>query len=286
MTTVVSLINMKGGVGKTTLAAQLSHAADTQGFRTLAVDLDPQANLSQSLLTPEKYVKHLREKKPTIVQLFEQYFPPSEEYANPRPVDVHDVIMKRAGYWSRTKFDLIPSRLELAHTLKNPTGKERRLARALTKVADEYDLILIDCAPTESILTEAAYFASRYVLVPVKPEYLATIGLPLLVRSIREFKFENADHALDICGIVFNHSSSYSDGPEGKRSIKEVQTEAQKNSWHIFETHVRYSASYPKAAREGAPIESTSYVRYEVTSEFARFVKEFFNTIGLSKVNS
>lgn len=281
----VSIINMKGGVGKTTLAAQLAHAADRKNFRTLAVDLDPQANLSQALLTPEKYVKHLRDKKPTIVQIFEHYFPPSENFASPQPVDIHKIILKKTGYWSDTTLDLIPSRLELSHTLKNPTGKERRLARALSKIANEYDLILIDCAPTESILTEAAYHASRYTLVPVKPEYLATIGLPLLERSIQEFKFENADHELEICGIVFNHSSSYSDGPEGQKSVKEVQVEAKKNDWPVFETHVRYSASYPKSAREGAPIESTSYVRYEVTTEFSHFVNEFFKAIKLQKVD-
>jgi len=283
MAVSVSLINMKGGVGKTTLAAQLAHATASKGFRTLAVDLDPQANLSQALLSPEKYVRHLREKKPTIVQIFEQYFPPTEESTSPRPLDVREIILKKVGYRSRQAFDLVPSRLELAHTLKNPTGKERRLARALAKVADEYDLILIDCAPTESILTEAAYHASRYVLVPVKPEYLATIGLPLLGRSIQEFKYENADHQIDICGIVFNHSSSYSDGPEGRSSIKEVQTVAKNNGWHVFETHVRYSASYPKAAREGTPIHRTSYVRWEVTTEFEQFVDEFISTIGLSK---
>ena len=77
MAIVVSLINMKGGVGKTTVGVQLAHAADTKNFRTLAVDLDPQANLSQSLLTPAKYVKHLQQKKPTIVQLFDMYSPPT-----------------------------------------------------------------------------------------------------------------------------------------------------------------------------------------------------------------
>ena len=116
--------------------------------------------------------------------------------------DVNDVIVKNVG--RSPKLDLIVSRLELSHTLKNPTGKERRLAKALAKIADKYELILIDCAPTESILTDAAYHASRYALVPVKPEFLATIGLPLLARSIQEFNFENGDHALDICGIVFN----------------------------------------------------------------------------------
>ncbi|HEV2234173.1 MAG TPA: ParA family protein [Terriglobia bacterium] len=283
MTIAVSLINMKGGVGKTTLAAQLAHAAGNKNIRTLAVDLDPQANLSQALLSPEKYVKHLRDKKPTIVQLFDQYFPSSDEYSSPRPVEIEDMIIKKAGYWANTTLDLIPSRLELSRTLKNPTGKERRLARGLAKLAGEYELILMDCAPTESILTEAAYHASRYALVPVKPEFLATIGLPLLARSIQEFKFENADHELDICGIVFNHSAQYSDGPEGKKSIKEVQSEAKKHGWHVFGTHVRYSRSYAKAAREGTPIGRTSYARWDVGAEFSRFVEEFFNSINLSK---
>ncbi len=277
----VSLINMKGGVGKTTIAAQLAHAAARRDIRTLVVDLDPQANLSQSLLSPERYVKYLRDKKPTIVQIFEQYFPPTDVSSSPQPLDIDQVILKKIGY--SDKLDLIVSRLELSHTLKNPTGKERRLAKALTRVADDYDVILIDCAPTESILTEAAYHASRYALVPVKPEYLATIGLPLLARSIQEFKYDNSDHAMDICGIVFNHSSSYTDGPEESRSIKEVQAEAKKNRWPLFETHVRYSRSYAKAAREGTPIGSTSHVRWHVSGEFSRFVDEFFRAIGLTQ---
>lgn len=277
----VSFINMKGGVGKTTLASQVAHAADRANFKTLVVDLDPQANLSQSLMTPRKYVNHLNKKLPTIVQIFDQYIPPTEENESPKPIDIHDIILKKAGYWTSSTLDLIPSRLELSRVLKNPTGKERRLAKALAKVSNEYDLIIIDCAPTESILTEAAYFASRYVIVPVKPEFMATIGLPLLARSMEEFQLENDDHEISICGIVFNHSSSYDTGPEGRTSIEEVADVANEREWNIFNTHVRYSASYPKAAREGSPIGQTSYVRYEVTSEFKKFEKEFFDTIGL-----
>ena len=283
MTVTVSLINMKGGVGKTTLSAQLAHAADRLGFRTLVVDLDPQSNLSQAILSPEKYVKLLKDKKPTISSLFESYLPPMDGSGSSKPVNINDVIIKKAGYWGETTLDLIPSRLELSHTLKNPTGKERRLAKALSKISEQYDLILLDCPPTESILTDAAYHSSRYVLVPVKPEFMATIGLPLLTRSINEFKYENSDHDLDICGVVFNHSSSYSEGPEGRQSIKEVQAEATKNGWNIYNTHVRYSASYPKSAREGTPIGVTSYVRWEVTTEFSKFVDEFLKSVGLGK---
>lgn len=277
----VSLINMKGGVGKTTLAAQLAHTADTKRLRTLAIDLDPQANLSQALMGARGYVEHLNQKKPTIVNLFEQYLPPTISSPSPTKCTINDVIIKNAGYWSNTMLDLIPSRLELSNTLKNPTGKERKLAKALTSVVDNYDLIIIDCAPTESILTDAAYHASRYALVPVKPEFLATIGLPLLANSVLEFKSENSDHALDICGIVFNHSSSYSDGPETSASVREVTEEAKKNGWHIYDTHVRYSRSYAKAAREGTPIGSTSHVRTNVPRQFSSFTQEFFKSIGI-----
>lgn len=191
----VSLINMKGGVGKTTLAAQLAHTADTKRLRTLAIDLDPQANLSQALMGARGYVDHLNQKRPTIVNLFEQYLPPTISSPSPTKCTIDDVIIKGAGYRSNTMLDLIPSRLELSNTLKNPTGKERKLAKALASVVENYDLIIIDCAPTESILTDAAYHASRYALVPVKPEFLATIGLPLLANSVLEFKAENSDHA-------------------------------------------------------------------------------------------
>lgn len=279
--TVVSLINMKGGVGKTTLATQLAHAADKRDLKTLAIDLDPQANLSQALLGPHRYVAHLNKKLPTIVNIFEQYVPPTVTAPSPSKLAIEDTIIKKAGYWSDSTLDLIPSRLELANTLKNPTGKERRLAKALAKVSGLYDLVLIDCAPTESILTEAAYHCSRYALVPVKPEFLATIGLPLLAKSISEFVDENGDHDLNICGIVFNHSSSYSDGPETAASIAEVKGEAKKHGWHIYDTRVRYSRSYAKAAREAAPIGSTSHVRTNVPAQFSVFANEFFQSIGI-----
>ena len=72
MATAVSLINMKGGVGKTTLAAQLAHAAANDNLRTLAVDLDPQSNLSHSVMGVRNYVKHLQDGRPTVAQITER----------------------------------------------------------------------------------------------------------------------------------------------------------------------------------------------------------------------
>ena len=283
MAVTVSLINMKGGVGKTTMASQLAHAADIDNLRVLAVDLDPQSNLSQSVMGPRDYVNHLEGKRPTIAQVFDEYIPAGVEHGSPRPINLDNVIVKNAGYWSNSTLDLVPSRLELSRTLKNPTGKERRLAKALAQISDRYDLVLIDCAPTESILTDAAYFASRYVIVPIKPEFMATIGLPLLARSIREFQLENDDHTIEIAGLVFNRSSTYADGPEGRSSIKEVREQARIHGWHIFQNQVRYSASYPRAAREGTPLGQTSYAHYYVIDGFNLLKDEIFEKLGIGR---
>jgi chromosome partitioning protein len=271
---------MKGGVGKTTLAMQMAmYAAFNR--RVLAVDLDPQANLSQALLGVTKYVDHLSKRKPTIVQIFEGYIPSTGTTAAPVPVEVDDVILSKVRDYRDGYLDLIPSRLELSQTLRNPAGKERRLAKALAKLADRYDAIFIDCAPTDSVLTDAAYFASRHVLIPIKPEYMATVGLPLLARSLTNFKGENDDHVIDICGIAFNHSD-YQVGPESRTSISDVKTFARKNGWPVFENEVRYSRSFAKAAREGATIGRTSYVRVETTLAFRALRDEFFTAIGLT----
>lgn len=279
----VSIINMKGGVGKTTLAMQIALAADAFNFRVLAVDLDPQSNLSQALLGAKQYRDHLREEKPTVIQILDGYMPTTSTKTSPTLIPIESIILRGVGSYRQSTLDLIPSRLELSDSLRNPTGKERRLAKALAKLSEKYDLIIIDCAPTDSILTDVAYHASRYVLIPIKPEFMATIGLPLLAKSLDRFKAENEDHAIDICGIVFNHSSSYSSGPEGRRAIREVTEFADSQKWPVFETHVQYSASYPKAARESSAIGHTSHVRSQTKMGFQKLRDELFKAIGLSR---
>lgn len=281
----VSLINMKGGVGKTTIASQMAHDA-SRDMKVLAIDLDPQSNLSQSIMGIQAYVSLLKNNRPTIAQIFEEYIPAGGGHDSPRPVHFEEVIVRNAAYWSNSKLDLIPSRLELSRTLRNLSGKERRLAEALAQVSHRYDLILIDCAPTESILTDAAYFASRYVIVPVKPEFMATIGLPLLARSLAAFQTENEDHSIEIAGLVFNHSSAYSSGPERQQSIAEVRKDAKKYGWHIFENQLKYSASYPRASREGESLARTPHSRWYVVAEFEQLKKEIFERLGIGRRTS
>ena len=87
----VSVINMKGGVGKTTIAAMLCWRAARSGRNILAVDLDPQANLSQALMGDRRYRQFLNDRSPSIVEVFEGYRPPSGNRAAPGPLDVDNV---------------------------------------------------------------------------------------------------------------------------------------------------------------------------------------------------
>lgn len=138
--------------------------------------------------------------------------------------------------------------------------------------------MLIDCAPTESILTHVAYQASRYVLVPVRPEYFATIGFPLLSESLEDFRKGNRGHAIDVAGVVINnwtyHYSGNRGGPERWRSIKEIQQESKKNGWHVFKTQIPHSRGFPKIMRG-------DFNYLGDAPRFYDFAKEFFDYLGL-----
>lgn len=270
---------MKGGVGKTSLAMQAAMYAAWAGKRVLAIDLDPQSNLSQALLTPDRYVKHINAGKPTVVNLLEDYLPAGSATGSPQPITIHDVIVKQV--WSpQVHLHLVPCRLELSRVLRNPAGKERRLSKALAKISDDYDLVIIDCAPTDSVLTDIAYFASRFVVVPVKPEFLASIGLPLLQRSLDRFKTDNEDHTIEMAGVVFNHGD-YQPGPESNKSVREVRTLSLQYKWPIFGGEIPHSKAIPKSAREGSVVAATSYARSTIKVAMRNFCTELFAKIGV-----
>lgn len=277
----VSIINMKGGVGKSTLTVNLAWnfaAVNIWLKKVLVVDLDPQFNASQYLLGVNQYAEILKQGKPTTWEILEQNI--DTPMGKSKILNPHDPIHNVVEFIGGSRIDLIPSRLELAFSLKNPgQNKERQLSKLLAKIEHEYDLILIDCAPTESVLTTSAYLSSDYLLVPVKPEYLSAIGLPLLVNSMNDFKNVYENRNLNLAGVVFNAGAdSY---PEETHSIKIVQDIAAQHGWYVFQSKVPYSKSFPKGAREGKPILTTSYARSKQKLRFIGFARELAQRINL-----
>ena len=148
---------------------------------------------------------------------------------------------------------LIPSRFDFSDNLIDALKPDQTaLARIIARGARDTALVVIDCAPTESIFTRAAYHACRYIVVPVRPEYFATIGFPLLNDSLADFRRHNPAHRIDVVGVVVNNAFYHGGndgGPEKSRSMTDIRNEAATNGWQIFKTEMQHSRGYPKIMR-------------------------------------
>lgn len=275
---VVSVINLKGGVGKSTISALLSrYGFSHRNLDVLAIDIDPQANLSQALMH-SSYATFLRGQYPSIVEVFNGYLPPS--LTNPAPTALGNSLISQRIVVSQDNtraLDLIPSRFDFSDNLLGAVRPNpRALAHFLSVHFPQKDLIVIDCAPTESIFTTAAYHASGHVLVPVKPEFFATIGFPLLNQSLANFRNHNRGHRIEVCGVVINNAfydGGNDGGPEKLRAMQEIKAESMTNGWPIFRNEIDHSRGYPKIMRgDYSYIGNAQYFNF--------FANEFFDTMG------
>ncbi len=206
MPKVICFANMKGGVGKTTLCVSLAFTLFREGNKVLVVDNDPQFNATTALMKPQKYIDAILKDKDrkTVYNIYER--PPrigGEKKKKVSPEAFFYTTWCQANE-STIRLDLVPSRIELHDTLRNPSSKEYLLDNFLTKHAQEYDYVLIDCPPTPSVLTMSAFAASDYVLIPVSPDYFSTIGLPQFLGTLESFKEDLHDrHNIRPLGVIF-----------------------------------------------------------------------------------
>ncbi|WP_162245673.1 ParA family protein [Brevundimonas sp. Root1279] len=269
---IAAVMNMKGGVGKSTVSANVGwYAAVMRNLRVLLVDLDPQFNLSQYVLGAERYQKLLESGEPRIDALF-----PAPGFS---PTPIRKLIRKVQEWDDGSCLHLVPASLELAWNMRLATERAHVLRDALENVRDDYDLILIDCAPTESILSTATYLASDWIVVPVKPEYLSAIGVPLLLKSLKAFGETHSNEKVpDVAGILFN---DVRDRVEHNRARRFVRDQAELNDLPIFTHALSHSDSYPAGARQGKPIFWTDNARTVRKDELGEVGKEFLSRIGL-----
>jgi len=187
MSTIVAIVNEKGGVGKTVSTYSLGSALARRGQRVLLVDLDPQeASLS--------IAAGIHEPATSIADALQHYITqreaaPLEEYVTPLGPNL----------------DLLPNSKGLAsaeHVLANVRRREYVVAEVLAPAAARYDAILIDCPPSLGVLVVNALTAADVVLIPVVPEYMAAIGIKGLLDTVREMRREKLNPRLTVGGII------------------------------------------------------------------------------------
>ena len=235
-------------------------AAIHRKLRVLLVDLDPQFNLSQYILGARGYEKLIEEDAPTIEAIFRGSKLPVR--SGPLAPPIQEVVNWEDG----SCLHLIPSSLELSRSMTHAVDRPHLMHDRLDGVRSRYDLIVIDCPPTESILWTAAYLATDFVFVPVKPDFASRIGLSSLVRSIEHFeKPSRSDLVPEIGGIIFNDTEETLEHGRARELIAGI---AAQNGWRVFQNRVSHSHSYPAGARTGKPIFLTDNARSRKKDEF------------------
>lgn len=220
MAYIISTVNMKGGVGKTTLTVNLATClAKYHHQRVLIVDLDTQVNATLSLMPPTQFAK-LRQDRRTFKQLITKAINPAVQ----NHITIHDTIQ---AYMCNIKgLDIIPGDIDMYDefsvsemlyeraVFQQKVNFERvwnQFERSLVynilyPVLSEYDFIILDCAPGYNILTRSALTASDFYLLPAKPEPLSLIGIQLLERRLKKLieahEKENPIN-IEMLGIVF-----------------------------------------------------------------------------------
>lgn len=208
----VSLVNMKGGVGKSTLAVNIADVlARRHGKRVLLIDVDPQFNATQMLLSGDEYVQKIQAGQNTILDVFDDQ-PKIRVSAVAGPQVVPAVALEAIIPWEISlpnaipggAFHLLAGDLELNRLEMNSgAGRERRLKRfvEICEKRDDFDFVIIDTPPTPSAWMTAALFASDYYVIPVRPEPISRTGVDLL-KGVVDRTSANFGHTIQCLGVV------------------------------------------------------------------------------------
>lgn len=227
---VISFINMKGGVGKTTLTVNIGYTMYKKfNKKVLIVDMDPQFNATQLLMTKFKDLdqyKDLRKTDKTIAYLLQKN--PSSMFSNKKEeFNVSDFIVNLEGDDSEG-LSLIPGDLQLTTFESSVRGSEKYLDKSLKKIIKNYDIILIDTPATYSIYSQASLLASDYYIVPIAPDAFSFLGYDLLQNKLKGDPVleDNKPKDLGIISTLYN-----------KNKIKRasIDKDFSRNNYYKFE---------------------------------------------------
>lgn len=202
MTKIISFINLKGGVGKTTTTVNIAaHLAD-DGYKVLVIDLDPQTNATVSLIDQEEW-QECHDNGQTLYHLFNDMLKGSDDF------DIDDAILTNVG--NVKGLDLLPSSIHLVEIQDDIPDMDNKayvshvdvLGNIIEEIKDDYDFILIDCPPNLGAITLNGISISDYYIVPTVPDILSKIGISLILNRIKSFKRRKHSCKIELAGIIF-----------------------------------------------------------------------------------
>jgi len=222
MANTIAVLSQKGGTGKTTTVRTLTDVLRRSGVRTLAVDLDPQGNLSDYFDLPPEVA-------PTIA----------------------DVLSSRTRASEAVHEDIIPANLSLAEAelmLGGKMGRELTLRRALAPLAEAYEVILIDCPPSLGLLTVNALVAADYALITAEAQYFALQGVEQAMEVV-ELARDSLNPELALLGVLLNLADMRTvHSREALASLKE------RFGQQVFDSVIRSSIAYAESAERARSI--------------------------------
>lgn len=226
---IIAIANQKGGVGKTTTAINLSASLAEKGRNVLAIDMDPQGNLSSGLGLDKNTIEG------TIYDMIIG------------EADVEEVIHKGMI----ENLDILPSNVDLSAVeieMIDVDNKEFIVKNAIQKVRDNYDYVIIDCPPSLSLLTVNAMTTADSVLVPIQCEYYALEGLSQLIHTVELVK-DRLNPVLEIEGVVFTMYDARTN-----LSLQVVENVKDNLEQNIYKTIIPRNIRLAEAPSYGTPI--------------------------------
>ena len=226
---IIAVANQKGGVGKTTTSINLAACLAEKGKKVLAVDMDPQGNLTSGLGVDKDSVEK------SIYELIIG------------EVDIKEVINKEV----LENLDIIPTSIDLSAgeiELIGVDDKEYILRNAIDQVKDQYDFVIIDCPPSLSMLTINAMTTADSVIVPIQCEYYALEGLSQLIHTVELVK-DRLNSKLEIEGVVFTMYDARTN--LSLQVVENVKDNLQQN---IYKTIIPRNIRLAEAPSYGLPI--------------------------------
>lgn len=294
---VISIINYKGGVGKTTLTSNLSAELANRGYKVLMIDLDPQTSLTFSFIQPDVWIKYYADDF-TIKNWFKQ---PKKIKKNFKDLIIELPNFKNLNgelHLISSHLELINIDLELATNLsganlnqakQNFLNVHRTLLKGIEQLNDYYDFVIIDCPPNFNIVTKNAIVASDSILIPAKPDYLSTLGIDYLIRSVnilindyneycsivdKDDDEEYLEIKPEILGVLFTMVQFY--GGQPISAIRQYINQTKRLKIPVFKEYIRENKTiFSDAPQYGIPVVLSDHHRGDIVDEIRNFVTSF-----------